>query len=86
MNTKKGIQSRDYLESICPVGQTVHVDEGDGQLQGSYGRVIGIVYCDGNTEQSLNQQIIENGYGIIYKRFCSISEFGKEDWAVKHGC
>ena len=86
INTESGVQSKEYLESICPVGTRVFIDEDDGQLQGSYGRVIGIVYCDEDSV-SLNQQIIENDMGTIYKEFCEISEFGKEDWATKHdGC
>ncbi len=43
INTESGVQSKLFLESICPVGKTVYVDEDDGQLQGSYGRVIGLV-------------------------------------------
>ncbi|MGI9567805.1 MAG: thermonuclease family protein [Nitrosopumilus sp.] len=85
IDTERGVQSKEYLKSLCPVGTRVFVDEDDGQLQGSYDRVIGIVYCDDDSV-SLNQKIIENGHGTIYKRFCDISEFGTEDWAIKHGC
>lgn len=85
INTEKGVQSKEYLESICPVGTRVFVDEDDGQLQRSYGRVIGMVYCNDDSV-SLNQKIIENNHGTIYKKFCDISEFGKEDWTIKHGC
>ena len=85
MNTDEGIESKEFLESICPVGSTIHVDEDDNQLQGSHGRMIAKVYCNEDTD-SLNQKIIENDHGTIYDRFCEISEFGKEDWAIKHGC
>lgn len=85
MNTNEGKESKEHLESICSVGSTIHVDEDDNQLEGSHGRMIAKVYCD-DMINSLNQQIIENGHGTIYKRFCSVSEFGSEDWAVKHGC
>lgn len=83
--TDEGIKSKKYLESICPVGSTIHVDEDDNQLKGSYGRIIAKVYCDGMND-SLNQKIIENNHGTIYQRFCDVSEFGNEDWAIKYGC
>ena len=85
MNTNEGKESKKYLESICPVGSTIHVDEDDNQLEGSYGRIIAKVYCDGMID-SLNQKIIENNHGTIYQRFCDVSEFGDEKWAVKYGC
>ena len=85
IHTDEGIKSKKYLESICPVGSTIHVDEDDNQLDGSYGRMIAKVYCDGMND-SLNHKIIENGHGTIYKRFCEISEFGREDWSIKYGC
>jgi len=85
MNTDEGIESKKYLESICPVGSIIHVDEDDNQLEGSHGRMIAKVYCEGDI-QSLNEKIIENNHGTIYQRFCNVSEFGEEDWAIKHGC
>ena len=85
IHTDEGIKSKKYLESICPIGSTIHVDEDDNQLEGSYGRIIAKVYCENMTD-SLNQKIIENNHGTIYQRFCEISEFGTEDWAIKYGC
>ncbi|WP_316505912.1 thermonuclease family protein [Nitrosopumilus sp.] len=85
IHTDKGTKSKEYLESICPVGSIIHVDEDDNQSGGSYGRTIAKVYCDDDTE-SLNQKIIKNNHGTIYQRFCEISEFGEEGWAVKYGC
>ncbi len=86
MNTDEGIDSKRYLESVCPVGSTIHVDEDDNQLEGSHGRMIAKVYCGEDTVNSLNQKIIENDHGTIYERFCEISEFGEEEWAIKNGC
>ena len=54
INIESGVQFKKYLESICPVGKTVHVDEDDGQLQKSYGRTIGMVYCEDDLTISLN--------------------------------
>jgi endonuclease YncB( thermonuclease family) len=78
MNTDEDKESKEYLESICPVGSTIHVDEDDNQLEGSYGRIIAKVYCQ-VYEQSLNEKIIENNHETTYKRFCDVSEFGSED-------
>ena len=86
MNTNEGIESKKYLESICPVGSTIHVDEDDNQLEGSHGRMIAKVYCSEDMVNSLNQKIIENDHGTIYDKFCEISEFGTENWAIKNGC
>ena len=33
-----------------------------------------------------NEKIIENNHRTIYQRFCEISDFGEEGWAVAHGC
>ena len=85
IHTDEGKESKEYLESICLVGSTIHVDEDDNQLKGSYDRMIAKVYCEGDI-QSLNEKIIENNHGTIYQRFCDVSEFGDEKWAIKYGC
>ncbi|CAN5602346.1 hypothetical protein BH23THE1_BH23THE1_27840 [soil metagenome] len=38
-------QAKDLVSSVCGVGTKVIVDEDDGQKAGSYGRMIGLVYC-----------------------------------------
>ncbi|MGI9566927.1 MAG: thermonuclease family protein [Nitrosopumilus sp.] len=35
IHTDEGIKSKEYLESICPVGSTIHVGEDDNQLKGN---------------------------------------------------
>ncbi|HZL24196.1 MAG TPA: hypothetical protein VFC05_12790, partial [Nitrososphaeraceae archaeon] len=54
----------------------------DGQRRGSFGREIGVVYCDG---KNLNEQLMENNLGIIDRRFCEKSEFSDDKW-VKPFC
>lgn len=76
-------QARAYIETICPVGSKVLVDEDDGQTQGSYGRIIGKIYCN---ELNLNEEILEVGHALILPEFCSVSEFAGDSWAQKHGC
>jgi|CXWL01.1.fsa_nt_gi endonuclease YncB( thermonuclease family) len=78
-----GIEARDYIEEICPVGSDVVADEDDGQTEGSYGRTVAKIYCNGFI---LNESILEKGLGKISTNFCSKSEFASEPWARKFGC
>ena len=76
-------QARSYIETVCPIGTPVLVDEDDLQTEGSYGRIIGVIYCK---ELNLNEQILEVGHAEILNSFCSKSEFADEPWAQKFGC
>jgi len=78
-----GVESREFIEENCPVGSEVLVDEDDGQTQGSYGRIVGVVYCNG---MNLNSELLDADLGYMDFKFCDISEFGNSDWAIKHGC
>ena len=44
------------------LGESAEVDIDDGQRRGSFGREIGVVYCDG---KNLNEQLMDNNLGII---------------------
>lgn len=83
LNEPGGIESREFIETICSVGSIATVDEDDGQTQGSYGRIIGAVYCNGF---NLNQDLLDVGHGYLISSFCDKSEFATEYWAQKHGC
>ncbi len=76
-------ETRDFIESICPVGSSVLVDEDDGQTQGSYGRTLAVIYCNGT---NLNEAVLDEGHAVIDQRFCEDSEFSSEEWAKKYGC
>ncbi len=78
-----GVESKNYLEKICPVGSRVLVDEDDGQTLGSYGRIIGLVRCNGLI---LNEAMISESHAVLSSEFCSISEFSDSNWAKKNGC
>lgn len=78
-----GIESKDYLEKICPVGSRVLVDEDDGQTLGSYGRIVALVRCNGLI---LNEAMISENHATLSTEFCSISEFSDSSWAKKNGC
>jgi hypothetical protein len=67
----------DFVQSVCGIG-TALVDEDDGQKEGSFERVIGLVYCGNdniNNKKSLNELLLEGGYAVIYQDFCGVSEF-----------
>ena len=79
----------DFVESACGVGTKALVDEDDGQKEGSFDRLVGLVYCrdDGiDNKKSLNELLLEGGYAFIYQDFCNISEFSSASWAQRHGC
>ena len=58
-------------------------DEDDGQIIGSYGRMVGVVYCG---DVNLNKEILDANLGYLEVRFCDSSEFASTAWAQKHGC
>jgi micrococcal nuclease len=78
-----GIDSRNFIDTICPVGSDVIVDEDDSQTEGSFGRIIGVVYCNG---VNLNSELLDAGLGYLADQFCDSSEFANDSWAIKHGC
>lgn len=78
-----GPEARNFISEICPVGSEALVDEDDGQTQGSYGRVIGVIYCNG---VNLNEELLDAGLGYLSSEFCDSGEFANDLWAVKHGC
>ena len=61
------------------------VDEDDGQKEGSFDRLIGLVYC-GNGKLLLNELLLNEGHAQIFEDFCGRSEFSEEDWVKKFGC
>ena len=78
-----GAKATDFMSGACPVGSTVLIDQDDGQTHGSYGRLVGVIYCNG---QNLNESLLESGHGVLSFEFCDISEFASTSWAQKHGC
>lgn len=78
-------QAKDFVSSVCGVGTKVIVDEDDGQKAGSYGRMIGLVYC-GEDKSLLNEMLIENGFAEIVQDYCERSEFSGMNWAHNNGC
>lgn len=79
----RGIDARNLIEDICPIGSEVRVDEDDGQTEGSYGRIVAVVYCN---RMNLNSELLDASLGSISTEFCQVSEFSETPWAQKHGC
>jgi len=67
-----------FTSSICPVGSKATVDEDDGQKEGIYGRLLGVVYCSG---KNLDEELLKTGHAKILTEFCKKSEFALETWA-----
>ncbi len=74
------LEGKEFTEKMCPVGSIIIVDQDDGQLTDSGGRMLAVVYCDGI---SLNKQLLEEELAEINYEFCEESEYQNEDWS---GC
>ena len=72
--------AKQFTETNCKVGTHAMVDEDDGQKGGSYGRMIGLVYCE-NMDSSLNKVLLTSGNAEIFTEYCDVSEFANDDWA-----
>jgi endonuclease YncB( thermonuclease family) len=77
--------AKDFVSNTCGVGSKALVDEDDGQKEGSYGRMIGLVYCN-DSNISLNQLVIETGHAKILENICKRTEFESQQWAQNNGC
>ena len=71
-------EAKEFLSALCLDSHAL-VDEDDHQTQGSYGRILAVVYCDG---ANANAALVNHGYG--FWTYCDVSEFADEPWAV--GC
>ena len=81
----KYTEATEFVKSVCGVGTKALVDEDDGQPNGSYNRMVSLVYC-GEDKASLNQQLLQNGYAKILEQYCGVSEFSKQTWVFAYGC
>jgi len=76
-------EASDFIANACPVDALAVVDEDDMQTGGSFGRIIGVVNCNG---MNLNEAILDAGLAVLAVSFCGSSEFGSSAWAQNHGC
>ena len=75
-----GIDAKEYIESVCPVGSPILIDEDDLQQSGSYDKTIAKITCKGI---NLNQSLLASNYGTIDTTYCNSSEFSEESWAIE---
>ena len=61
-----GVESRNFIQTICPIGSDVIVDEDDGQTGESFGRMIGVIYCNG---MNLTAELLDADLGSLIIRF-----------------
>lgn len=73
--------AKQFVIKLC-LGKNGEVNIDDDQRQGSFGREIGVVYCDG---VNLNSELMSKGYAVIITKYCDVSEFSGEPWA-KYSC
>lgn len=83
INEENFDNARDFTSGFCPVDSYVLFDQDDGQIDGSFGRMIGKLFCNGN---QLNDKLLEHNLAHIDTRFCGVSEYGNETWAKTFGC
>ena len=70
-------EAKQFTESRCPIGSKALVDEDDGQKEGSFDRVIGLVYCE-NEKLLLNEHLLNVGHAQVFVDFCGVSEYSAE--------
>jgi micrococcal nuclease len=73
-------EAKKFVEDLC-LFKNGEVDIDDGQRQGSFGRDIGVVYCE---RTNLNEALVNNSLATISTEFCDVSEFANENWAAKY--
>ena len=83
VKTSAGMDSKNLIETICPIGSNVLVDEDDGQPPEGHNRIIGVVHCN---DMILNKELLDSTLGYLSDRFCDSSEFANSSWAQRHGC
>ena len=54
------LQAKQFVATNCGIGTRAMVDEDDGQKAGSYGRMIGSLFCE-RLDSSLNKAILTSG-------------------------
>jgi micrococcal nuclease len=77
-------EARRFTLELCPVGSQAVADEDDGQPEGSFGRVIAKVTCDGG--KVVNEELLQANMAVLVNNFCEVSEFRNEGWARSYGC
>ena len=75
-----GKEPKEYVESVCPVGSSILVDEDDLRLSGRYDEMMAKVTCKGI---NLNHSLLISNHSILDSSSCKHSEFSEESWAAE---
>ena len=75
--------AKDFVAGFCPVDSYVLFDEDDGQTEGSFGRQVGKLFCEG---EPIHEKLLEHELAVIDTQFCDVSEYAREPWARVYGC
>ena len=59
---KRGLLSKAYLASKCPVGSTIRLRSHE---RGKFGRILGDIF-EYNKTTSINDELVEEGYAVHY--------------------
>jgi len=59
----RGLLSKSRLQEQCPKGSKILLESKD---RGKFGRILGILYHIDNTEISINDRMIEEGFAVPY--------------------
>lgn len=80
-------ETTELTESLCPVGAKALVDEDDGQKEGNYDRLIGLVYCN-DSATSVNQILLEEWKAKCMKTFAVsvnlVEKMGYQPWMLRY--
>ena len=86
LDEETGIGSKAFVETFCPIGSEVLVDQDDLRpLEGIGGGSVpsAVVHCNG---VNLNEALIKSQHGELRSGLCHASEFANDTWAKKFGC
>ena len=61
-----GVDSRNFIQTICPVGSEVLVDEDDGHILDDHARMVGMITCN---DMILNEELLDASLGHFESRF-----------------
>jgi micrococcal nuclease len=84
------LEAKNFVAEICPVGSTALLDV-DNRQKPSFGRIVGVVYCNINGSRNsnnnnvinINSELLAKNYAKVVTRFCDVSKFSERNWVVE---
>lgn len=85
-----------YTSMLCPIRSPALIypdnHQQDGKEHNNSTELSAVVYClaniDGNNSRivSINESLLEAKLAVIDKKACKVSDYAKEEWALRYGC